>query len=128
VSDDTLPLFEDDDVIAARFASFHSENPHVYRRLRSMALNLRRRGRERYGIAALVEVFRYESAATNSDDGLKLNNNYSALYARLLEQQEPELRGFFSMRQRKARHVDGQIVHPGDNPSPAVDCFDHPNA
>lgn len=92
-----------------------------------MALRLKRRGRVRYGIAALFEVFRFETAvSTSAPDGLKLNNNYAALYARLLAQREPELRGFFSMRMRSPRWPRGQVFDPGDSTSPAVDENDQP--
>ena len=114
------------DPIEQNFIKFHAKNPWVYDKLRSMALQLRRSGRKSSGIAMLFEVLRYEYAlTTNSDDGLKLNNNYSALYARLLAQQEPELQDFFHMRLRKPRMVVGQIVFAGDKTSPAVDAWDN---
>jgi hypothetical protein len=116
------------DAIKLRFNKFHADNPWVYHKLRSMALHLKQSGRKSYGIAALVEVLRYEHAInTKNDDGLKLNNNYAALYARLLAQQEPELEDFFHMRLRKPRMVTGQIIFPGDKTSPAVDAWDNFN-
>lgn len=114
------------DLIERAFHGFHSENPWVYDRLRDMALQLKRTGRDSYGIAALFEVLRYEHAIqTKSRDGLKLNNNYRALYSRMLAQQEPELRDFFRMRLRRPRGTLGQIVFPGDQPSPSVDAWDN---
>ena len=71
------------DRIARNFAQFDRENPNVYDGLRRLALQVRRTGRQHYGIKALFEVLRYEYALTTiSDDGLKLNNNYTAHYAR----------------------------------------------
>ena len=114
------------DVIELAFRKFHTENPWVYDKLRSMALQLKRSGRDSYGIAALFEVLRYEHAIqTKSDDGLKLNNNYRALYARMLAQNEPELEEFFRMRLRRQRITSGQIVFPGDEHSPEVDAWDN---
>jgi len=106
-----LSVFSDADRIARNFAQFHHQNPHVYRGLRDLALRLRRAGRDHYGIKALFEVLRYEHALTTiSDDGLKLNNNYTALYARKLMEEEPELTGFFQLRERIARYRPDQIV------------------
>ena len=115
------------DLIEHAFHNFHAENPWVYDKLRDMALQLKRSGRDSYGIAALFEVLRYEYALrTKSDDGLKLNNNYRALYARMLAQQEPELQEFFRMRMRRPRYTQGQIVRAGDVTSPEVDAWDNP--
>ena len=113
------------DRIERAFDKFDADNPWVYVQLRDMALRLRRTGRNSYGIAALVEVLRYEHATkTVSDDGLKLNNNFSALYARRLAQNEPELLEFFKMRVRRPRGIEGQIVASGDVASPAVNAWD----
>ena len=91
------------DFIEVAFNKFHTENPWVYDRLRTMALQLKRSGRNSYGIAALFEVLRYEYAMkTQSDDGFKLNNNYRALYSRMLAKDEPELKEFFRMRVRRS--------------------------
>lgn len=104
---------ESNDRIARAFARFHADNPHVYEGLRKLALQVRRVGRDHYDIGALFEVLRFEHAIeTTSGDGLKLNNNYRALYARLLMDQEPELDGFFQLRERKPRYDDTQIHEP----------------
>jgi len=117
---------EEADRIERAFDKFDADNPWVYVQLRDMALQLRRTGRDSYGIAALFEVLRYEHATkTVSDDGLKLNNNYRALYARRLAQNEPELLEFFKMRLRRPRGMAGQIVASGDVASPAVDAWDN---
>jgi hypothetical protein len=114
------------DLIERAFIKFHADNPWVYDRLRGMALQLKRSGRDSYGIAALFEVLRYEYALqTVSNDGLKLNNNYRALYSRQLAQQNPELSEFFRMRLRRPRLTEGQVVVAGDSPSPAVDAWDN---
>lgn len=89
-----------------RFGRFHGQNPHVYARLVAMARQLRASGIERYGIKALYEVLRFESLTTKNTEGpsapFKLNNNFTAYYARLIERQEPDLAGFFQMRSTKS--------------------------
>ncbi len=94
------PLFRP--TILARFHTFHADNPHIYGLLRNGARRLRTAGWEHYGIAALWEGLRYESAVHTTGDDFKLNNSYRALYARMLMENEPELRGFFSTRTRSA--------------------------
>jgi hypothetical protein len=80
------------------FADFHRDNPHVYAELRALALRIKARGREVYGIGALAEVLRFHRAMETTDPDYKINNNYRALYARLLMDREPELRDFFRTR------------------------------
>ncbi len=82
-----------------KFWEFHTAHPEVYRRLRELALQMRRRGVQQYGIGGLFEVLRWKEALrTHDPDGYKLNNNYRSFYARLLMEREPELRGFFELR------------------------------
>ena len=89
--------------IEERFESFHRENPHIYDELLFMALRLKHRGRKRYGIATLFEVLRYKKDIESTGSaGFKLNNDFRALYARRLMNNEPELRGFFEIRRRRA--------------------------
>ncbi len=109
----------EEDRIAAKFETFHADNPWVYRRLRELALAVRRAGVHHYGIGGLYETLRYEVFLDARDaDGFKLNNNYRALYARMLAQNEPELEDFFKFRQRKPRGTQSL--------APAVDAWDRP--
>ena len=84
----------------AAFERFHSENPQVYEHLKRLAFKLKVRGVQRWGCKALYEVLRYELAvATRSPVGtFRLNNNFTAHYARLLMELEPDLTGFFETR------------------------------
>jgi len=87
----------------AEFRRFHAENPHVYTALERLAFRLRNRGVQRWGVKALWEVLRYELALnTNEPVGtFRLNNNFTAYYARLLMERNPEdLGGFFETRER----------------------------
>lgn len=103
--------------LAAAFAQFHAENPQVYAELRKLSFDLKRRGRERYGIKALFEVLRFHRAMTTNDPDFKLNNNYHAFYARLLMEQEPGLKGFFETREHRGH------VHMGGNHHGVADIY-----
>lgn len=84
--------------LAEQFMDFHRANPHVYRALRILALNLVSTGRKRGSINQLFEVLRYEYALRTHGDEYKLNNNWRSRYARLLMENEPVLRGWFETR------------------------------
>jgi hypothetical protein len=91
------------------FERFHAENPNVYAELERLAFKLKVKGIERWGIKALWEVLRYELAInTNAPVGTyKLNNSFTAHYARLLMERNPEdLAGFFETRERRGQGVD----------------------
>lgn len=99
----TTPVYEPRMTIRERFDAFDEANPHVKRRLTDMAMELWRRGTKHYGMKALYEVLRYEYTLRTSGDSFKLNNNYTALYARKIMLENPELDGFFSTRKRRSR-------------------------
>lgn len=85
--------------IADQFVAFHAHNPHVYTALRQLALGLAATGRRRGSINQLFEVLRYEYALRTKGDEYKLNNNYRALYARMLMKNEPGLIDWFEIRE-----------------------------
>jgi hypothetical protein len=106
-SNDPAPL----DAITLDFWAFHTAHPEVYEELCHMALRLRRQGRKHYGIKALYEVVRFHRAlSARSEADWQLNNNYSALYSRLLMQNEPALRDFFRTRRRRALPLRDSIA------------------
>lgn len=80
------------------FESFHRENPHVYGRLVEMAREAKRRGIEKWGMKRLFEVIRWEHAIRTRGECVKLNNNYTAFYARRVMADHPDLDGFFETR------------------------------
>ena len=89
--------------IADGFWEFHRENPHVYDRLQSMALDIKSKGQRKIGMAMLFEVLRWEFLmSTVSDEQFKLNNNYKAYYSRLLESSNAALEGMFTKRSSDA--------------------------
>lgn len=99
---DLIPVqgVEKRETIRETFEDFHAANPHVYEYLREYALMVKRAGR-RIGMKALFERLRWDYlVSTVTNTGFKLNNNYTAYYARLLMENEPELRGFFETRER----------------------------
>ena len=94
--------FQFESATDARFAEYHAANPHIYAALRRFAIEAKRAGRVRIGIKMLYERVRWHTTVEAKNDTFKLNNNWHAHYARLLMEQEPELRGFFETRKARA--------------------------
>jgi hypothetical protein len=92
---------DDDDpregTIAERAERFHKRNPSVYDYAVSLCRYLRRRRVLHYGIGAVWEVMRFKYLETHGDI-YKLNNNFRAWYSRRIMEQEPDLVGFFTIR------------------------------
>jgi hypothetical protein len=81
------------------FERFHAENPHIYFRLRDLALEAKAAGK-RVGIRLCWEKLRWDLTVTTKRgaDAPKLNDWFPPYYSRLLMEQEPELHDFFEVR------------------------------
>lgn len=84
--------------IQAAFEEFHRINPHVYRHLVRAARRARFLGRRKIGIGMLFEVMRWNYFVQTEGDEFKLNNNFTSRYARLIEEENPDLKGIFETR------------------------------
>lgn len=82
-----------------KFEIYHAENPHVYVLFRKYAKMAKDRGYTRFSSKAIFERLRWHYAMETQGDEFKLNNNYTAFYARELSK-EPEFNGFFELRER----------------------------
>lgn len=99
-ADARLPLRE-------RFQKFHSDNPAVYRHLVRLARErIARTGEKHLGIAALVEVLRWDVAVQTLSTEWKFDNSLRAPMARLIMAQEPDLAGVFETRRSVADNWD----------------------
>lgn len=91
------------------FWQFHSDNPLVYERLVKHARNWQR-NHEHCSINLLFERVRWDFGMdTNTVDGFKLNNNYRAFYARLIEEKEPGMKSLFRFRQQRIQCSFGPL-------------------
>lgn len=79
------------------FKQYHSENPHIFRRFKELSMQMRNTQKKRYGARTIIEVIRWETDLRGNDQ-FKINNNYNALYARLMIYHYPEFEGFFELR------------------------------
>lgn len=90
------------DSIQAAFEKFHADNPTVYETVVRLARLALSRGKKKGAIATMWEVVRWEFYLNTTDEcqaAFKLNNNYRSRYARLVMDQEPDLKNFFNIRQ-----------------------------
>jgi len=83
-----------------RAMHFDSQNGHVYKAFERCALALIGSGVRHYGAKAIFEYLRYATNVRGLGDQFKLNNNYTAYYARKFEKLHPEHEGFFSIRNK----------------------------
>lgn len=95
------------------FFAFRNENPHVERELVRLAREWQHaRPGEQVGISMLWERMRWEIAVHTTGDSWRLNNDWRAFYARLLERDYPEFRGLFETRRSAADEAfafDGRL-------------------
>lgn len=84
-----------------KFEAFHRRNPHVYKAIVQIALDLKARGFGRCSIWLIFNRLRWLYAIQTSGDEYRLNNNFTAYYARLVMATVPDLDGFFETRMHK---------------------------
>jgi hypothetical protein len=87
-----------------RFQAFLRANPSVYAEFKRRALALHRRGWRHFGGKAIAESIRYETAlsAATPDEPWRLNNNHISRMVRQAIADEPELAGFFELRELRS--------------------------
>lgn len=82
------------------FKKYNEENPQIYAEFRKIAFQLIGRNYKRIGARQILEVIRYHTMISGNDQ-FKVNNNYSADYARLFEKDFPQYGGIFMKRLMK---------------------------
>lgn len=92
-------LISAEDKAEIAFRRYHHDNPHIFAAFRTLALRLYRAGVTHYGAKALMEIVRYETIIRARTEPLKINNNHTSRYARLLMEQDSRFDGFFSVRE-----------------------------
>lgn len=78
------------------FQQYHRTNPAIFAAFKKFAFEARGR-KKRFGAKAVMERVRWE-LEINTTGSFKVNNDFTALYARLLIYQHPEFKNFFSLR------------------------------
>ena len=89
--------------IEMTFTLFHVANPRVFAELLRLARARLDRGERRIGVKALWEELRQYLVVNKLDDQYKLNNSFTALYARMLIDADPRFEEVIELRRRKAK-------------------------
>jgi hypothetical protein len=76
-----------------KFEKYHAENPHVYTEFEKFA-NLAALHRPHFSARAIIHKMRWETMVGGSGH-FKIQDHVSPYYARLFEQNNPRLKGFF---------------------------------
>jgi hypothetical protein len=104
------------DQIREAFLTFHRANPEVWRLFEHFTLEAASRGHQHYSASAVCERIRWHTdVETVGGEGVKINNNFRAYYARMFHRRHPELPGFFRNRvrisTRQPEHTVDRQVH-----------------
>ncbi len=106
------------DEIESQFLRFDSENPEVWILFKRFALEKVHQGHKHYSSKGVFERIRWETSNPKySPQEFKLNNNYTAFYARRFNAVYPEHDGFFRLREQishEAPATDLPPLGPGD--------------
>lgn len=87
------------DDFARRFAEVDAANPRVWELFEQFTLMLIRRGFRHYSADAVLHRVRWETTVELRDgEGFKINNNWSAYYARKWIGRHPNHANFFRLR------------------------------
>ena len=95
------------------FADFDQANPHIWDLFVQFSHEIRT-NHSHFSSDAVLHRIRWEVATTTTEyesGSYKINNNYSAYYARKLMDADPSFAGFFRTRHSAA---DGPVVAQGE--------------
>lgn len=85
------------------FERFNKERPEVYRWFVHYAEVYLKKGYKHLSADFLLHIVRHHIAIEKSENELyKINNNYTALYARKLMKEDERFKEFFQLRVRKS--------------------------
>lgn len=90
--------------IGTEFEKFHRKHPEIFELFKRFANEVYATGITHYSSDAILHRLRWFCTVENKadPDGVKINNNWSAFYARLLAKEDPKFRTFFQFRKSKA--------------------------
>ena len=87
----------------SKFISYHEENPEVFYLFLKFASQAKR-VTSRYGAKSIGEQIRWHFNIEKRTDDFKMNNTFTAYYARLLIMRYPrKFKGFFELRRSPVR-------------------------
>lgn len=98
------------------FEKFHRDNPIIYELFKKFTFMLIERGFQHHSSDAVLHRIRWHTNVETYDrTGYKINDNYTAFYARLFEEDFPQHEGFFRKRTSVADMIEQE---PEQEPLP----------
>lgn len=97
--------------IERRFAEFDEQHPHVWDMFVRFAFDRMALGFHRYSSDAILHRIRWETdTAADDGSGFRLNDHYTAYYARKFRRQFPQHRKFFEIRRTRSDRTKGMGI------------------
>jgi hypothetical protein len=91
------------------FNKYDQENPQIWQLFKKYTFEAKEKGFKNYSAKGIFEIIRWHTAA-NGNDSFKVNNNYTADYARKMMKYNPVLNGFFRLREMKALRPNNESI------------------
>jgi len=90
--------------LCTRFEQFDADNPRVFLLFMRFAREARAVGHRTFSADAICHRIRWETGVVTRDQSsdFKINDHYTAFYARKAMKLYPEFRGFFRLRESAA--------------------------
>ncbi len=86
------------------FEQYHNDNPHIYRAFVRYAMNAKHiKCFKNYSAKSLFEIIRWHTPTKKNGEVFKINNNFAPDYARKMMQEYESFKGFFRVRELKAK-------------------------
>lgn len=96
-----------DQDLKQKWWTWHKANPEVFEAFEIIAFDLIKQGHKHYSSDAILHIVRFNlNKAKGPEDQYKINNNYSAYYARLFMHYHPRYNDFFETRQTHDTKTD----------------------
>jgi hypothetical protein len=90
-----------DKKLLEKFKRFHLENPGIYKEFRFKAYQIKATNRKKYSGWTIINSIRWDHDVSSTGDVFKINNDFIALYVRLLIYHDPSFSNFFELRTMK---------------------------
>jgi len=84
-----------------QFPKYHTDNPQIYEAFKRVALQAIDKGYSHWGAKGVFEVIRWQTNVSAKDDIFKVNNSFTAYYARMFANEYPQHKDFFRKRASK---------------------------
>jgi hypothetical protein len=85
-----------------QFVKFDEAHPDVWRNFQDITFDLIVAGVKHYSADSVLHVIRFHRATSTAKEAFRINNNFSACYARKWASCHPKQANFFARRQSKA--------------------------